>query len=377
MFDIDAGRIYEMARSSYGALQKKLFRSGRALRPFSLMLVVTTYCNLSCEFCFLVTSKAVRSRRDEELSTDEWLSVVDQTPWWTVVTLTGGEPLLRPDFAELFERVASKRLAHVITNGTPLTDEICELFIESAHRGLRFSGLASVGISLEGGAERHDRIAGRQGAHDKTVAGIERLVSHRRAAGLSFPLIDLKLVMSEANYDDILEIAPIVEEYRPDYLTVQAVTGIEYACYAPNQGAETEYEIDDDLLRSLPPAVFSDESKYDAVLEQVRKLDAAIGKLDGTRLRYYPNVGPEEFTNHLFLRPRLANGFCMSPWTDLIIGPFGDACTCLVGTVGNVRDEKLKTLFNSEKFRAFRKRLREHDIFPACCGCCFFDSSGS
>jgi radical SAM protein with 4Fe4S-binding SPASM domain len=85
----------------------------------------------------------------------------------TMVVLTGGEPLVRPDIEEITAFGTQLELAMVVgTNGTLLT----------ARRvgSLKQAGLLGAGISVDSlDPDRHDSFRGRPGSWAKTMAGIE------------------------------------------------------------------------------------------------------------------------------------------------------------------------------------------------------------
>ena len=88
------------------------------------------------------------------------------------LTLSGGEPLLRKDFADIYRYARELGLVvTVFTNGTRLTDAIADLFRELPPR--------KVEISLYGAtAATHDAITGIPGSHAAAWAGIRRLLAN-------------------------------------------------------------------------------------------------------------------------------------------------------------------------------------------------------
>lgn len=148
--------------------------------PFLVALNLTRRCNLACAHCYL--DAGTRDDGDAgELSTEEVRSVIDKIAELsreTMVVLTGGEPLLRPDIAELARAGADQGLMMVVgTNGTALTDtRVAEL---------RAAGVAGVGISVDSlDPARHDAFRGLPGAWAKTMAGIDAC----RRGGLAFQI---------------------------------------------------------------------------------------------------------------------------------------------------------------------------------------------
>ena len=88
--------------------------------PLEGSLDFTYRCNNNCRHCWL-RIPADSSERDQELSLEEIRSLVDEArkmgcrKW----SISGGEPMLRPDFLELFDCITSHSNSYSInTNGT-------------------------------------------------------------------------------------------------------------------------------------------------------------------------------------------------------------------------------------------------------------------
>ncbi len=148
--------------------------------PFLVALNLTRRCNLRCAHCYL--DAGVRRAGDpEELATAEVKELLDQIAAYgdeTMIVLTGGEPLLRPDLVELAAHASGLGLMVVVgTNGMLLDERRVTALTEA--------GVAAVGISLDSlDPARHDDFRGLPGAFERTLAGIEAC----RRAGLVFQL---------------------------------------------------------------------------------------------------------------------------------------------------------------------------------------------
>lgn len=146
--------------------------------PFLVALNLTRRCNLRCAHCYLDAG----SRRDgvpDELATEEILGLLDRIADLcdeTMIVLTGGEPLLRPDVETIAHHAADRGLMVVVgTNGMLL----------DARRvaALKAAGVRAVGISLDSlDSAYHDRFRGLSGAWEATLAGIDAC----RRGGLMF-----------------------------------------------------------------------------------------------------------------------------------------------------------------------------------------------
>ncbi|MBN1794897.1 MAG: radical SAM protein [Candidatus Omnitrophica bacterium] len=115
-------------------------------RPYSGQLELTYRCDLDCIHCYCKGSEEVPSHRSQvadhrsklteetfpkkkELTTIQWKRILDevQKEGCLCLTLTGGEPLIRDDFLEIYGY--AKRLGFIITiftNGQSLTNEIID-----------------------------------------------------------------------------------------------------------------------------------------------------------------------------------------------------------------------------------------------------------
>jgi len=137
---------------------------------------LTYRCNNYCRHCWLITPDRGGTGAGE-LSLQEWISLIDQaraegTREWSI---SGGEPLLRSDFAELISYIKSKSMyCSVFTNGMLITPEIARLL-----KG------CDLQVSLYGAtADVYDHVTRHPGGYDRMMQGVARL----REAGTPFTI---------------------------------------------------------------------------------------------------------------------------------------------------------------------------------------------
>ena len=72
--------------------------------PLSGMIEITSRCNLRCVHCYLGEQSEQHSKREQELSTQQWFDLIDQfvAAGCLYITLTGGDPMMRRDFADIY-----------------------------------------------------------------------------------------------------------------------------------------------------------------------------------------------------------------------------------------------------------------------------------
>jgi radical SAM protein with 4Fe4S-binding SPASM domain len=148
--------------------------------PFIVALNLTRRCNLACAHCYLDAGTRDAGAEDE-LTTNEVCALLDDIAALsdeTMVVLTGGEPMLRPDLEAVAQHGAGLGLMMVIgTNGTALDDKRVAKLLKA--------GVSGVGISLDSlDPAYHDGFRGRPGAWKKTMAAIDAC----RRGGLVFQL---------------------------------------------------------------------------------------------------------------------------------------------------------------------------------------------
>ena len=137
-------------------------------------------CNLTCKHCY-----ATSADKDfpGELSTGQVFEVMDDLKSFgvSVLILSGGEPLLRPDIFDISRR--AKEMGFYVglsTNGTLITEDNIRAIADMNYN--------YVGISIDGMRETHDRFRRKQGAFDESMRGIQLCQEQGIKVGLRFTL---------------------------------------------------------------------------------------------------------------------------------------------------------------------------------------------
>jgi heme d1 biosynthesis radical SAM protein NirJ len=154
-------------------------------------------CNLTCKHCY-ATSTDIDF--PGELSTEQVYEVMDDLKSFgvSVLILSGGEPLMRPDIFELSQHAKDMGFyVGLSSNGTLITeDNIADI----ANVGYDY-----VGVSLDGMRETHDYFRQRQGAFDESMHGI-RLC---REAGLK---IGLRFTLTQHNETELPDLLQLMDD---------------------------------------------------------------------------------------------------------------------------------------------------------------------
>lgn len=154
--------------------------------PISGAFEVTLKCNMKCTHCYIP-----KKNYSKDLTKEEIYKIIDQFTdqgcLWILVT--GGEPLLRKDFLEIYDYMKRKGLLITLfTNGTLITKKIAD--------HLKKYPPFSIEISIYGSnAKTHERITQIPGSFEKCMDGIKLLLE--RGLPLKLKTMGLKSNMFE------------------------------------------------------------------------------------------------------------------------------------------------------------------------------------
>lgn len=153
--------------------------------PVSVTIELTRRCQLACRHCYLPETRG-RARPGRELSTAQWKKILGQLArsGGLYLVFTGGEPLLRPDLAELCRH--ARKLAfdvRVFSTGLGLTPELAA--------ELAAAGVSGFEISLYGGPAVHDAITGLKGSRAGSLAAARLIKKNGIKVKIKAPLMDV------------------------------------------------------------------------------------------------------------------------------------------------------------------------------------------
>jgi radical SAM protein with 4Fe4S-binding SPASM domain len=138
-----------------------------------VFLELTKKCNLRCEHCYVPDCSISMARGSaSQMTFDDVRGLISQIDEMGVMELqlTGGEPFILPRILDIIKEAQSRLIpCSVFTNGTLMTEKIFR-YISENNYGLIFY------ISLDGYQETHDAFRKYQGAFQKTVKAIKRLL---------------------------------------------------------------------------------------------------------------------------------------------------------------------------------------------------------
>ncbi len=238
----------------------------------SLYINVTDGCNLGCGHCWIDPARSgsgfePRPAAPREMGARLVSRLVGEALELGLqsVKLTGGEPLLRSDFPEVYARVRGMvGCVMVETNGTVVPRGFWQAVEESPPD--------EVAVSLDSSdPERHDRLRGAGGAWERTVSFVRGLVARD---------IYCQLIMSV----DSTEVTPVLEMAR--FADGLGVSSLKVNLVQPvGRGASG-------VLHSMPAGeVLGFASKVHAATRGGVSVDLPQAFLTGRRLMRNPRCG--------------------------------------------------------------------------------------
>jgi len=176
--------------------------------PF-LILFINSICNLTCEHCFYWRNL---NRRDD-LKVEEILALSEELGRIENLNLSGGEPFLRPEFAEIcrfFIKNNGVEQIYVPTNGyfTERTiDALKNIFEEQSLR------LFVCELSIDGMPEYHNRFRGNSKSFAKLIETYEAL-AELQASEPRMRIHSISTVTNE-NLDEVKQLTTYLYERFP------------------------------------------------------------------------------------------------------------------------------------------------------------------
>lgn len=315
-----------------------------APKPFYAVWELTLACNLHCKLC---GSRAGR-KRDNELTTEEALRVVEQLARLGIeeLTLIGGEAYLKPDWDDILAAMRSHGIRTSITTGGR------GFTLERAYRA-KAAGVTSVSVSIDGLEAAHDFQRGVPGSFRWAMEALD----HAKAAGIR---VCSNTQVNRVSFGDLDGLC--------DALLAKGIEAWQIQLTAPMGSAADHAEMllqPYDILEVIPK-----------IAELRDRCDAAgVSLQPGNSVGYY---GPHE------TKIRTSTGAGPAHWEGC-----GAGCTTVGiesdGTfkgcpslpkafaAGNVREQPVELIWKTSPVLAKQRATSRKDLWGYCATCYYGD----
>ncbi len=297
---------------------------------------LTKDCNLRCWFCGQWGHKGFFSDRvGEAMTLKDWIDVLEQLEEYgneigalPHIMLWGGEPLVYPNFREIVAEARKRGFElGIVTNGTKIEKYADLLKNEFRH----------IYVSIDGTRDIHDKIRG-EGVFDKVSENLELLRGTKAT-------ITIMSVISEDNAD-------ILEEMADALLMLNC---------------------DEIILQDMIALTSAEAAEYKAVMKKIgitaEHIDSWI--MDTPKIETDTKTVCNKYPDKVRHIPHGEGDHCKSPFSHIHIAWNGNVIFCTDFydfSAGNVKNEKVLDIFNSEKAEQYRKII-EKDKCPTCRHC--------
>lgn len=253
--------------TSEDTLEKNMIKyaSARSV-PINGSFELLPLCNLNCKMCYVRLSREEMEKQGRLRTADEWLSIAEQMQkaGTLFLLLTGGEPLIYPDFKKLY--LGLKKLGFIIsvnTNGTLLNEEWADFFAENKPR--------RINITLYGSDENaYKNLCNYPEGFQKTMNALKLLKEKDVPAKINFSVTRANADMLDDIYCIGKELDMLVETdtYMIPALKERDLPISLQSRLEPEQAAAKRFEI----MRYDRTSEMAKEY-IDAVLKQIEETD--------------------------------------------------------------------------------------------------------
>ena len=253
-----------------------------------------------------------------------------------LVVMSGGEALMHPNFFKLCDIIKSQKISIcILSTGLLLKKYASEIIAKTDE----------VIVSLDGSREVHDKIRNIPNAFDKLKEGVQELKKLNKNYKVT-----ARCVVQRDNFRDLSNIVNSAHEIGLDQISFLAADVSTDAFNRPELWGEEkigEVKISREELK-----IFKDEIELLIKSHHIdfeNKFIAESPEKIRSFYNYYAAFhGLSEF-------PQIS---CNAPWVSAVIEPDGKVRPCFFhNKVGNLNEEDLNAIVNSEKSISFRKNL--------------------
>lgn len=283
--------------------------------PGYLIFYVSNRCNFRCNFCFY-NAEVEKGLKPDELTVDQIEQIARNLGPLMQLSLTGGEPFLRNEFAEITRILIEHTHARYITIPTnaslpkrivPYLEEILPSYPGTFFR---------VVLSIEGIGDDHDRLRSMPGSYNKVKESYTAIDSLRRK--FNNLVLDCNSVFTAQSEKNLLEtIKHISQTFNFDNISVTYARG----------------NIKDPGIKQVS------ENLYRAINAYINTIDRRKEK----RVLYPLLRGVKDVSRELLMRTVFKDEFvlpCVAGRKLLVISETGEVfpCEILGKSMGNLRD---------------------------------------
>lgn len=303
----------------------KIFGDNNLISPQIASVEITERCNLECIYCY------GEFKRDKGvfLNIDQIKLLFDDLSKTGVmaIELTGGEPLLHPNFKEILEIAINKfEKINILSNGVLFNNETINVI-------RKYKNKIAIQISIDGCSEETNyKVRRVKNTFEKTLNTLERLEN----IGIHYQVV---YMTTEENKHEIHAMFELFRQKKLKNLMISKATPFGRAC-----------DCKDCLITK------NDNEVINTIVKVQKEYPDILSK------RHYIQQHPGNVNN--ISKYSIDN--CGTGWRAISIAANGDVRSCLLlgktGNMGNVFKQNIFNILNSPKgnfYLNFSKKMDE------------------
>jgi radical SAM protein with 4Fe4S-binding SPASM domain len=274
-----------------------------------------------------------------DISLAEFRRILAELPLLEEIDIQGvGEPLLNPEALDMIEWASKQGISITFTtNGTMLTTH--------AAKALVTNKVSQITVSVDGATPATYSFIRRGSTLPVVLFNIKRLAEIRTAAQVATPRIRLAMVLTSNNVSELPDLVNLAKACGADAVTCAVVKPIVSALADWVPGAGVVHE----------------------AVVQARDRAAALGVEFECEIALPATSQGEKIATR---------SLCVWPWLSAMITVDGYVTPCCYVTnpnvyhLGHLRDESFSKIWEGDRYKDFRRRLRDENTASLPCHDC-------
>lgn len=340
---------YELIKKFFNLSIYRLGIKNRVSFPLTINFLITNRCNLSCKFCSYKTFKGIEHN---ELTFNEISKFIEKIKFKNCAFfISGGEPFVRKDIMKIICKIKKEGFKlGICTNGTLLSENIIDSLIKF--------GVENLVFSLHGPEKIHNEITGDDKSYKLLIKNVKSLCEYKNR-----PKIIINCTISQDNIDYLENVADISEKLKVDALRFEHLSFLTTKEYKEQENIiyhkfnSNHFKINNYLLGNKS-------------LNISRKVKSIMQKKFNIPVLFKPYLNIKDldfwYSSEFNIKRK-----CFFIYHSIFIKPDGTVIPCefLLYEMGNIKEDSLEDIINSQRFIRFRNLLRK-ELMPGCHRCC-------
>lgn len=309
--------------------------------PQEANLLITGKCNLRCRHCSVTSHGDLNT----DLPLSQWVKILEELKRSKLLklTITGGEPLYRPDFLEFLSEVYARPFRFSInTNGILISQPVVEAIQNYSSRFNEFM------VSLDGPDEETVDSQRGKGVYKKLIAGVDML----RAAHLPFGFY---CTVTSLNVNKLNETAEFALSLGAEWIKFNS-----FLLAGPDLKSE--------MIPSQANAIKAAESLLSLSLKHPGRIQGTLLDMHEFALRYKSGKATKK-ENRAYS--------CGAGVGKIAVFPDGRVTPCdhlPQLTLGNITDQSLESILKGKEMRKFTEFMNQlRSDFEYCKSCSYIE----